>query len=152
MSLQQYNSLMSNLLREKHTLAKLKEELEERRGKLCRSCKEFRHLAQNCRKEKKKKRKTIPQNKFEILSSRVMQCEVEERIIRRQKEVAVECFTPVLVSLAGITSVYISFYFLCYFWPPVVPCNQLCHFPSSPMSSYWSVMMQVYYFPSQFLL
>jgi len=49
MSLQQYNSLMSNLLKEKHTLAKLRKELEGRRGKLCRSCKGFRHLVQNCR-------------------------------------------------------------------------------------------------------
>jgi len=35
MSLQQYNSLMSNLLNEKHTLAKLRAELEERKGKIC---------------------------------------------------------------------------------------------------------------------
>jgi len=40
MSLQQYNLLMSNLLNEKHTLAKLREKLERRRGKLCRSYKE----------------------------------------------------------------------------------------------------------------
>jgi len=33
------------------------------------------------------------QNKFEVLSSRVMQCGVEEKKIRRQKEVKrVECF------------------------------------------------------------
>jgi len=35
MSLQQYNSLMSNLLNEKQTLAKLRAELEERKGKIC---------------------------------------------------------------------------------------------------------------------
>jgi len=35
MSLDQHNSLMSNLLKEKHTLAKLREELEGRKGKLC---------------------------------------------------------------------------------------------------------------------
>jgi len=35
---------MSNLLKEKCSLAKLKEELEERRGKLCFSCKGFGHL------------------------------------------------------------------------------------------------------------
>jgi len=35
MSLDQYNLLMSNLLREKHSLAKLREELEGRKGKLC---------------------------------------------------------------------------------------------------------------------
>jgi len=35
MSLQQYNSLMSNLLNEKHALAKLRAELEERKEKIC---------------------------------------------------------------------------------------------------------------------
>jgi len=45
MSLQKYNSLMSNLLKEKHFLAKLREELEERREKLCFGCKGFGHLA-----------------------------------------------------------------------------------------------------------
>jgi len=33
MSLQQYNSLMSSLLKEKYTLAKLREELERRKKK-----------------------------------------------------------------------------------------------------------------------
>jgi len=33
MSLQQYNSLISNLLKEKHSLAKLREELKERKGR-----------------------------------------------------------------------------------------------------------------------
>ena len=83
MSLQQYNLLMSNLLNEKHTLAKLREKLEGRRGKLCRSYKGFGHLARNCRNRGgNKKGKVVPQNKFEILSSRVMRCEVE---LRRQK-------------------------------------------------------------------
>jgi len=57
---------MSNLLKEKHTLAKLREELEGRRGKLCRSCKGFRHLAHNCRNKKEGEKGTVvPQNKFE---------------------------------------------------------------------------------------
>jgi len=34
----------------------------------------------------------ISQNKFEILKSRVMQCGVEERIIRRVGVVEVQCF------------------------------------------------------------
>ena len=38
------------------------------------------------------KGKIISQNKFEMLMSRVMQCEVEERTIRRQEEVVVEYF------------------------------------------------------------
>ena len=34
----------------------------------------------------------MPQNKFEILSSRVIQCEVEERTIRNIRMVVVKCF------------------------------------------------------------
>jgi len=83
---------MSNLLREKRALAKLRVELEGRRGKLCRCCRKFRHLAQNCRSKREGEKGTaIPQNKFEILSSRVMQCGVEGRIIRSVR-VVVECF------------------------------------------------------------
>jgi len=64
---------MSNLLKEKHSLVKLREELEEKREKLCFSCKGFRHLAQNCRNKKEEKKRTIvSQNKFEILRSRVV--------------------------------------------------------------------------------
>jgi len=84
---------MSNLLKEKHSLAKLRKELEGRRKKLCFGCKGFRHLAQNCRKQKEtEKGVTIPQNKFKVLKSRVMQCGVEEKIIRRVEVVEVECF------------------------------------------------------------
>jgi len=84
MFLQKYNSLMSNLLKEKHALTKLREELEGRRGNLCKSCKGFGHLAHNCRnKGGEKKGKVVPQNKFEILMSKVMQYGLEERIIRR---------------------------------------------------------------------
>jgi len=79
MSQEQYNTLISNLLREKRALAKLRVELEERKGKLCRSCKGFGHLARNCRNRKEGEKKVeMPQNKFEILKSRVMQCGVEE--------------------------------------------------------------------------
>ena len=93
MSLQQYNALMSNLLKEKHFLAKLREELERKKGKLCFGCKGFGHLAQNCRKQKEtEKGVIIPQNKFEVLKSKVMQCGVEERIIKRVGVVEVECF------------------------------------------------------------
>jgi len=84
---------MSNLLNEKYALTRLRAELKGRRGKLCRCCKGFGYLAQNCRSKKEGGKGTIvPQNKFEILKSRVMQYEVEERIIRRQEMVVVECF------------------------------------------------------------
>ena len=84
---------MSNPLREKCSLTKLRKELERRKGKLCQYCKRFRHLARNCRNKKERKKGTIiPQNKFEVLRSRVMQCGVEERMIRRHEVVVVECF------------------------------------------------------------
>jgi len=90
MSQNQYETLMSNLLNEKRALAKLRAELEGRKGKLCQCCKGFGHLARNCRKQKEmEKGVTMPQNKFEVLSSRIMQCGVEERSMRM---VAVRCF------------------------------------------------------------
>jgi len=82
MSQEQYNTLLSNLLREKCALAKLREELKGRKRKLCRSCKGFRHLAQNFRKRKEEEKGVaMPQNKFKVLS-RVMQCRIEERIMK----------------------------------------------------------------------
>ena len=93
MSQTQYNQLMSNLLNKKCALAKLRAELEGRRGKLCRCYKKFGHLARNCRnKERKEKGTVIPQNKFQILSSRVMQCGVEEKTIRSVRMSEVKCF------------------------------------------------------------
>jgi len=93
MSQTQYNALMSNLLNQKHALAKLRAELEGRRRRVCQCCKGFGYLAQNCRnRDKEEKRGTVPQNKFEVLSSKVMQCDVRETTIRRQKTVEVECF------------------------------------------------------------
>ena len=93
MSQTQYNSLISNRLRERHTLAKLRAELEKRKEKMCQCCKKFRHLARNYRNKKEGAQETtIPQNKFEVLLSRVMQCEVKEKVIRRQEVVGVEYF------------------------------------------------------------
>jgi len=84
---------MSNLLNEKHALAKIRAELEGRKRKLCRCYKGFGHLAQNCRKLKKEGKGTvIPQNKFEVLRSRVMQCGVEKRVVRNMRTVVVRCF------------------------------------------------------------
>jgi len=93
MSQEQYNTLLSNLLREKCALAKLRGELEGRKGKLCRCCKGFGHLAQNCRKLKEEEKGiAVPQNKFEVLRSRVMQYRVEERVVRGVRKEAVRCF------------------------------------------------------------
>jgi len=84
---------MSDLLNEKCALAKLRAELEERRGKLCRCCKGFGHLTRNYRNKKEEEKGTIiSQNKFEILKSKVMQCGVEEKTIRRHKVVVAEYF------------------------------------------------------------
>jgi len=74
---------MSSILNQKHTLAKLRAELEGRKEKMCLSCKKFGHLACNCKnKEKKRKRTLVPQNRFKVLLSRVMRCGIE---IRKQE-------------------------------------------------------------------
>jgi len=52
----------------------------------------FRHLAQNCRNIGKKKEEMISCNKFEVLSSRVIQCGVKEKTIRRQETIETEYF------------------------------------------------------------
>jgi len=84
---------MSVMLKEKRALAKLRAELEGRKGKLCRRCKGFGHLARNCRNGKEgEKGVEIPQNKFEVLRSRVMQCGVEERVVRSMRTAVVKCF------------------------------------------------------------
>jgi len=84
---------MSSLLNEKHALAKIRTELEGRREKMYQYYKGFGHLAQNCRNKKKgEKRTNIPQNKFEVLRSKVMQCEVREETIKRIGVVEVECY------------------------------------------------------------
>jgi len=93
MSQEQYDALLSNLLREKRALAKLRVELEGRKGKLCWSCKGFGHLAQNCRNRKEEEKGAeTPRNKFEVLRSRVMQCGMEERVVRSTRTVVVRCF------------------------------------------------------------
>ena len=97
MSQSQYNFLMSSLLNQKHALTKLRVELEGRRERICRYCKRFRHLAHNCRSKKEKiKEKPIPQNKFEVIASRVMQYRVREEVKVRRQEIIekeeVKCF------------------------------------------------------------
>jgi len=84
---------MSNLLKQKHALTSLRVKLEGKREQECWSCKGFRHLAQNYRNKREKERRgTALQNKFEVLSSRVMQCGVKERMIRKQETVEVVYF------------------------------------------------------------
>ena len=87
MSLTQYNKFMSSMLNQKHALTKLRAELEKSKRKMCWCYKKFGHLAQNCKnKEGEEKGKLIPQNKFEVLASRVMRCGVREEVVRRQEE------------------------------------------------------------------
>jgi len=92
MSLDQYNKLMSDMLNERHALAKLRAELEGRERRLCRCCGRFRHLTWNCKKGKEWRKKTVAANRFKVLGSQVMQCGVKE--VRRQKVVReeVKCF------------------------------------------------------------
>jgi len=85
---------MSSLLKQRQALAKLRWELEGREEHRCWNCRLFGHLAKNCRnkggKEKEKMKKMS--NRFEALTTRVMQCGVKEV---RQQEVVEErrqCF------------------------------------------------------------
>jgi len=60
---------------------------------VCWKCRRFRHRAQHCRKGEAKKGKPTPQNKFEILASRVIRCGVELRRQKaKQEEWRVECY------------------------------------------------------------
>ena len=91
----QYNSFMSNLLKEKHALPSLRVELKKRPRKLCYGYKKFRHLACNYRNKRERERRTsIPQNRFEILSSRVIRYRVEIRRQERERKEkkAIWCF------------------------------------------------------------
>ena len=96
MSLKQYNSLMGSMLNQQHTLAKLRAAIEGREGRVYWGCRKFRHLACNCRNEKEEKKgKPIPQNRFEVIASRVMQCGVRGEVkVRKQETVeeGVQCF------------------------------------------------------------
>ena len=73
MFLEYHNSLISRMLNQQHALAKLRAEIEGKEGRIYWGCKRFGHLARNCRnKTGKAKGKPIPQNKFEVIASRVM--------------------------------------------------------------------------------
>ena len=95
MSLEQYNSLMSSMLNQQCTLTKLRAEIEGREERMCWEYRKFGHLAHNCRnKEEVTKGRLIPQNKFEMIVSRVMQYRVKEVKVRKQETVeeGVRCF------------------------------------------------------------
>jgi len=72
----------------------MRSELEGREGRRCWGCKQFGHMAKDCRNkgERVEEKKTIKGNRFEALASRVMQCGVKE--VRRQEAVreVVKCF------------------------------------------------------------
>jgi len=94
MSLEMYNNILSKMLNTRRALAKMRSELEGREGRKCWGCKQFGHMAKDCRNkggrvEEKKKKST---NRFEALASRVMQCGVKE--VRKQKVAreVVKCF------------------------------------------------------------
>jgi len=78
---------MSSLLNQKHTLIKLRAELEGRRKRICQYCKRFGHLAYNYRNKREEiKRKPILQNKFKMIANRVMQCGVREKVSEKTKD------------------------------------------------------------------
>jgi len=86
---------MGTMLKEKHTLTKLRAELEGRKGKMCFEYKKFRHLVYNYRNKGVREKKTsTSQNRFEMLSSRVMKYGVEIRKQKRErkKEEVIQCF------------------------------------------------------------
>jgi len=73
MSLEQYNTLMSDMLNQRQALTKLRAELEGKEEKLCRQHGRFRHLAWNCRSREEQKKKKIVVNRFKVLGSWMMQ-------------------------------------------------------------------------------
>ena len=62
--------------------------MEGRKKRKCWNCRKFGHLAYNCRtkREKEKRREEKPQNKYKVLTTRVMQYGVRDKIKVRQQE------------------------------------------------------------------
>jgi len=89
MSLEQYNNLMSDMLNQRRALVKLRAELE---GRTYRKCSGFGHLAQRCRSGREMKKMMTKGNRFEALSSRVMQCGVREMKWQVMEEKGVKYF------------------------------------------------------------
>ena len=79
---------MGSMLNQWCTLAKLRAEIEGRKERVCWGCRKFGHLAHNCRNMREAKGRLVPQNRFEVIASRVIQCGVrEEAKVRRQETV-----------------------------------------------------------------
>jgi len=79
------------MLKEKQALTLLRAQLEEKRERECWRCKKFKHLACNCRnRNQEEERKSIPQNRFEVLASRVIRCGAREEVKVRRQEVVEE--------------------------------------------------------------
>jgi len=79
---------MSGMLNQQCALAKLRAEIEGREGRVYWRYRRFGHLAHNYRNMKEVKGKLVPQNRFEVIPSRVIQYGVrEEAKVKRQKTV-----------------------------------------------------------------
>ena len=87
MSLEVYNDILSKMLNTRQALAKIRSDLEGREGRKCWECKWFSHLAKNCRNKGERVEEKKSMNRFETLTSRVMQCGVRE-VMREE----VKCF------------------------------------------------------------
>jgi len=82
---------MSDMLNERHALAKLRAELESREGRICKKCGRFRHLVWKYKSGEEQKKKMMIEHRFEVLKSQVMQCGVKE--VRQEiEEEEVGCF------------------------------------------------------------
>jgi len=83
------------MLKEKQALALLRAQLEKRRERKYWSCKKFRYLVHNCRnRNQEKKGKSVLQDRFEVLVSRVMKYSIREEVKVRKQEMVekVQCF------------------------------------------------------------
>jgi len=86
---------MGSMLNKWCALAKLRAEIEGREGRVCWGYRKFGHLAHNCRnREQEKKGRSTLQNRFKVLTSRVMKCGLRGEVKVRKQEVVekVQCF------------------------------------------------------------
>jgi len=79
MSLEVYNNILSKILNTQQALTKIRSELEGREGRKCWGYKQFSHMTKDCwNKEGRVKEKKRLTNRFEALTSRVMQCGIKK--------------------------------------------------------------------------